>query len=529
MPRQQELLSHFYDLWVDLVSTIQMEQSDEIDKKLSQIVQFVTCASDDDLIDRCLNLMWDFAISNDLVQLKSVQKALMVAHSQIVTRFPIASCSLSRRLFWIEKSIRYLKRCNKKKPLPVTTPYKLIRELLETYEKLFHDFKYDEKKQLGDLIFLPDIVHRLNQKHNLYILLFDDLKRYCKGSQRIKKGYAANLQDRLTFILFILDQGYIYTSVGDIKRIWSSLVANGSGSEETTIFFQWLHKILRRHPYNFSRLDRAEYEELFKDCFLQLNPCAYTVDALHCFLICLVEMNVKRQLPDNKKAEIVVKFMVSDVKKLLGFDRLWFLLMEISDDLFVIALEFLHNVLRYMVPYCKDHHHFYEWCLLKLRVLYFGSLNDPMDPGFSFLKISLMNRILRVIDLPGIRRLPKQEEERKLYVSLVENDFSQPAQCMVNTWLVLNRKQLSMDTFGWRQERNRDDCAKIWICSVCRELVDGSLLITLDPCNHVLCKNPDCFLTIGSTCPECKVEWKAALHYEYEDRFCYLRLFSVAK
>ena len=168
------------------------------------------------------------------------------------------------------------------------------------------------------VVYRQEVVTRLQQRHSLVILITDNL---CAYMERVRSTvednpgnydpntylpdgryshvlqvwtmlsscyfsilfliipFALQVQERLTFLRFLLKDGHLRLPVLQVRQIWLCLVERAVFAADRETCFKWFSNLMGQEPFLLPEVSR----QFFNDQILQLGPGLMTESGLKCF------------------------------------------------------------------------------------------------------------------------------------------------------------------------------------------------------------------------------------------------------
>ena len=165
------------------------------------------------------------------------------------------------------------------------------------------------------VVYRQEVVTRLQQRHSLVILITDNLCAYMERVRSTVEDNPANydhntylpdgryshvlqvwtmlsscyfsilfliisfVQERLTFLRFLLKDGHLRLPTPQARQIWRCLVERAVFAADRETCFKWFSNLMGQEPFLLPEVSR----QFFNDQILQLGPGLMTESGLKCF------------------------------------------------------------------------------------------------------------------------------------------------------------------------------------------------------------------------------------------------------
>uniref|UniRef100_A0A8C4NAB1 UBP34/UBP24/USP9X/USP9Y-like ARM repeat region domain-containing protein n=1 Tax=Eptatretus burgeri TaxID=7764 RepID=A0A8C4NAB1_EPTBU len=234
---------------------------------------------------KVLSLLWNLAHSED-VPVDIMDQALS-AHIKILDY----SCSQDRdaqKMQWIKRFIEELR--NDKWVIPAL---KQIKEICSLFGEAPQNMS--QMQRSPHVFYRHDLINQLQQNHALVTLVAENLASYMDNMkqfaqehpdydpQTVRPGsrysHTQEVQERLSFLRFLLKDGQLWLCSPQAKQIWRCLAENAVFLCDRESCFKWFSKLMGDEP----DLDPDINREFFESNVLHLDPGLLTENGMRCF------------------------------------------------------------------------------------------------------------------------------------------------------------------------------------------------------------------------------------------------------
>ncbi|CAH0691384.1 unnamed protein product [Chilo suppressalis] len=341
-------LDHLFDCFKASWATSTKKQSDKL---LEVIRRLAEDDKDGVMANKVLVLFWNLAHSEEVCT-----EIMDVALANLIKILDY-SCSQDRdaqKTLWLDKCVEELKT-NEKWVLPAL---KMMREICCLYEAgVGTDLRPQVTRQ--------ELIDRLQTQHSLVILVTDSLTHYMDGVRNkiVEEGdidwdnwlpdgrypHAAQVQERLSFLRFLLKDGQLWLCAEQAKQIWVCLAERPAHYGDREACFRWFSKLMGEEP----DLDPNINLHFFRRNIMTLPPNLLTHAGIKCFERFFKAVN-------SKEGKLKIKrrsFLLNDAD-LIGLDYLWRVITECDDEISARGIELLREVCTCVGPqFSAAHHH----------------------------------------------------------------------------------------------------------------------------------------------------------------------------
>ncbi|XP_063547239.1 probable ubiquitin carboxyl-terminal hydrolase FAF-X isoform X2 [Cydia strobilella] len=327
-------LDHLFDCFKASWATSSKKQSDKL---LEVIRRLAEDDKDGVMANKVLVLFWNLAHSDEVCT-----EIMDVALANLIKILDY-SCSQDRdaqKTLWLDKCVEELKS-NERWVLPAL---KMMREICCLYEA-------GAGSGVRPHVTRQELIDRLQTQHSLVILVTDSLTNYMDGVRAKLAGegeidwdnwlpdgryaHAAQVQERLSFLRFLLKDGQLWLCAEQAKQIWSCLAERPAHLGDREACFRWFSKLMGEEP----DLDPNINLHFFRRNIMTLSPNLLTHAGIKCFERFFKAVN-------SKEGKLRVKrrsFLLNDAD-LIGLDYLWRVITECDDEISARGIELLREV-----------------------------------------------------------------------------------------------------------------------------------------------------------------------------------------
>ena len=366
-----EQLDHLFECFQKSWSTANAKQREKL---LELIRRLAEDDKDGMMADKVLTLFWNLAHSTD-VSIEIMDQALS-AHVKILD-YSCTQYRETQKSRWLERCIEELKT-NSSWVLPAL---KQIREICCLYPEVPPlNASQQQQKQQQPTIYRHDMIHQLQNKHALVILVADNLTRYVDSVRRNppkvleetdpadlypdgRYNHLMQVQERLNFIRFLLKDGQLWLCSPQAKQIWNCLAENAVFPEDREACAKWFSKLMGEEP----DLDPEINRDFYENNILQLDPSLVTENGIKCFDRFFKAVNCKA----NKLVAKRRAYLMNDTE-LIGLDYIWRLVLCSNQDIANSAIELLKETFTNLGPHLQAnkveiHEDFISSCMDRLK------------------------------------------------------------------------------------------------------------------------------------------------------------------
>ncbi|KAB7498699.1 putative ubiquitin carboxyl-terminal hydrolase FAF-X, partial [Armadillidium nasatum] len=417
--KHEAIVKNVHDLLAKLAWDFSPEQLDHLfrcfqtswsqasKKQREKLLELIRRLAEDDkdgvMAHKVLNLLWSLAHSDD-VPTEIMDQALS-AHVKILDY----SCSQDRdaqKHHWLDRCVEELK--HDKWVLPAL---KQIREICCSYSEAPPTVSQHQRPP-SHVNYRPDVISKLQNQHSLVVLVADNLTTYMKNISLLAKdntnivasdifpdgryNHIAQVQERLSFLRFLLKDGQLWLCAPQAKQIWNCLAENAVFQCDRESCFRWFSKLMGDDP----DLDPEINKEFFENNILHLDPSYLTEHGMRCFDRFFKAVN-------SKEGKLLLKrrtYLMDDLQ-LIGMNYVWEVVLCSTEDIAQKAIELLRETFTNLGPRLQAnqyliHEDFIMNCISKLKLMYdsVSLLNRDKD-GMNKVRqeTTRMCRVLKVL------------------------------------------------------------------------------------------------------------------------------------
>ncbi|KAG7177623.1 ubiquitin carboxyl-terminal hydrolase FAF-X-like [Homarus americanus] len=387
--KHEAIVKNVHDLLAKLAWDFSPEQLDHLfgcfqtswsqasKKQREKLLELIRRLAEDDkdgvMAHKVLTLLWSLAHSDD-VPTEIMDQALN-AHVKILDY----SCSQDRDIqkkHWLDRCVDELK--HDKWVLPAL---KQIREICCSYSEAPPNFS-QHQRPTPYVSYRHDIISKLQNQHSLVVLVADNLTTYMKNIRTAAKenpdlnpadivpdrryNHIFQVQERLSFLRFLLKDGQLWLCAPQAKQIWNCLAENAVFTVDRESCFKWFSKLMGDEP----DLDPEINKDFFENNILQLDPSLLTENGMKCFDRFFKAVN-------SKEGKLVLKRRVylMDDDDLIGVDYVWRVVLCGTEDIACRAIELLRETYTNLGPRLQAnqviiHDDFLSSCMSRLKAMY---------------------------------------------------------------------------------------------------------------------------------------------------------------
>lgn len=425
-----------------------------------------------------------------------IREVLVSTQIKIIDVSPTDQSGNKRKAIWLKKCFQSIKDVDTNEEQFQSQTVHLIKyskNLINLFKETTDEHELDLTSELYQLDYRLDVLCRLELEYCLSSFMIDKIHQI--SSLRLE-----DISFYLDFIALIYEEGNMLMWLYRWKSLWTVVILNSKCNEKKDVLFSWLYKMMKRNTKlkernNRTRIAEGDFETIL-GYFMKLEPSSFTRAATKCFKRFFFEVNVMVRgniVTDCKKLST---FTVKK-RKLIGLSHLWSIIMETHDDEAAnVGIKVMIKLFSNLAPDLKSClKQFQTYCFLKIRDLFYDQTDTkPVCRILSILKAFDMNQ--------------EQFEEVRLFDSwsYVKNHCDQSHETKLIEWLEEKDRKGSYES---TQVENQVKFNESRLCPICLSHLRLGVMVTLDKCNHVVCK--DCFPKIGPECPECRCKWTCAI------------------
>ncbi|KAK4027909.1 probable ubiquitin carboxyl-terminal hydrolase FAF-X [Daphnia magna] len=364
--KHEAIVKNVHDLLAKLAWDFSPEQLDHLfecfqaswttagKKQREKLLELIRRLAEDDkdgvMAHKVLTLFWNLAHSPDVPN--EIIDQAMNAHVKILDY----SCSQDRdtqKTVWLDRCVEEI-RLN----VWVLQALKQIRDICCLYAETPANYNHATNAHAAraqHVLYRQEVVNRLQQQHALVILITDNLCAYMERVRSTVKDNPANydplthlpdgryshvlqVQERLSFLRFLLKDGQLWLCAPQARQIWHCLVERAVFVADREACFKWFSKLMGEEP----DLDPEVNREFFEAQILQLDPSLMTESGMKCFDRFFKAVNAK-------EGKLVARRKMNDVG-LIGLDYLWRVILFGNDAVAEKAIHLLKETYTSLGP-----------------------------------------------------------------------------------------------------------------------------------------------------------------------------------
>ncbi|XP_070538663.1 ubiquitin carboxyl-terminal hydrolase 9X-like isoform X2 [Ptychodera flava] len=345
-------------------------------KQREKLLELIRRLAEDDkdgvMAHKVLGLLWNLAHSDDVPT--DIMDQALSAHIKILDY----SCSQDRdaqKTHWIDRFVEELR--NDKWVIPAL---KQIREICQLFPEAPQNYSHTQRSPHAH--YRHDVINMLQQSHSLVTLVAENLSNYMATARQIAKehpdydptdvlpgirySHVQQVQERLSFLRFLLKDGQLWLCAPQAKQIWMCIAENSVYVNDREACFKWFSKLMGDEP----DLDPDINRDFFENNILQLDPSLLTENGIKCFDRFFKAVN-------SKEGKLIPKrrsYMMDDLE-LIGLDYLWRVILYASEDIASRAIELLKETYTNLGPRLQAnqveiHEDFIQSCMDRLKAAY---------------------------------------------------------------------------------------------------------------------------------------------------------------
>ncbi|XP_010629475.1 probable ubiquitin carboxyl-terminal hydrolase FAF-X [Fukomys damarensis] len=365
-----EQLDHLFDCFKASWTNANKTQREKLLELISRLAED---DKDGVMAHKVLNLLWNLARSDDVPV--DIMDAALSAHTKILN----CSCSQdqnTQKIQWIDHFVEEL-RSNDKWVIPAL---KQIREICSLFGEAPQNVSQIQRSP--HIFYRHDLISQLQHNHVLVTLVAENLATYMDSMrsyvtdhkdydpETLRLGsrfsHIQEVQERLNFLRFLLEDGQLWLRASQAKQIWKCLAENALYLSDREACFKWYFRIMGDEP----DLDPDIIKDFFESNVLQLDPTLLTENGIKCFERFFKAVNCK-------EGKLVAKrrgYMMDDLE-LIGLDYLWRVVIQSNDDIACRAIDLLKEICTNLGPRLQSnqviiHENFIQSCFDRLKASY---------------------------------------------------------------------------------------------------------------------------------------------------------------
>ncbi|EDO35056.1 predicted protein [Nematostella vectensis] len=383
--KHDAIIKNIHDLLAKLAWDFSPEQLDHLfscfqeswtcasKKQREKLLELIRRLAEDDkegvMAHKVLGLLWSLAHSDD-VPIDIMDLALS-AHIKILDY----SCSQDRdsqKTQWIDRCVEELR--NDSWVLPAL---KHIKEICMLFYEAPQNYSHMQRNP--HVFYRHEVINQLQMTHSLVTLVADNLAKYMEKVTSLVAGkndvdvneflpdgrynHAQQVQERLTFLRFLLKDGQLWLCEPQAKLIWQCLAEKAVFPSDRECCFKWFSKLMGDEP----DLDPEISLSFFEGNVLKLDPALLTENGIKCFERFFRGVNIKEHKLVSKRRA----YLIEDLD-LVGVDYLWQVVLRSSDEIASRAIELIKETYTNLGPSLRAkqleiHDKFIQTCTGKIQ------------------------------------------------------------------------------------------------------------------------------------------------------------------
>ncbi|CAF1048629.1 unnamed protein product, partial [Didymodactylos carnosus] len=377
-------------------------------KQREKLLELIRRLAEDDkegmMANKVLELLWTIA-HDDRLPNEIVDQALN-AHLKILDY----SCLQEKektKLSWIEKFMDEVKHDHGH----VIISLRQIREICMQ----FHEYAFSQNipRMVSGPHSRQHVIVALEKNHQLIEVVTKNLCQYMKNAKIYKESPKATspedyypdnrfnhiqqIQERLSFLKFILKEGHLYLVADYSKSIWTCLAEEAVYPNDRELCFRWFAELVSED----SDIEPKANQDFFENHVMKLEPNLLTELGMSCFDRFFKTVNAQLRKLVLKRRSI----RLQNDEDLVGIEYLWKLILNGSDEVAERGITLIKEIYTNISPQLKKEHKrihetFISECFERLRTLYdsIKAMNKEHDSKHVFNhKINSLIRILIVL------------------------------------------------------------------------------------------------------------------------------------
>jgi ubiquitin carboxyl-terminal hydrolase 9/24 len=202
------------------------------------------------------------------------------------------------------------------------------------------------------VLYRNNVVENIQTNFSVVSLVADSLDTYMSEIRQIHKNepsklpedllldkrcnHTQQIQERLDFLRFILNDGKMWLCEPQAEQIWICLANNHVFPVDREVCFKWFSEVMG----DDTDLDPEITKRFFEKNVLKINPRSLNSEGLRCFERFFKFVNKKEGHLTKKRNGT---YVLEDTN-LIGFDYLWKVIIESQTDIANCAIELLKEI-----------------------------------------------------------------------------------------------------------------------------------------------------------------------------------------
>lgn len=407
-----EQLDHLFECF-------QNSWNDAQKKQREKLLELIRRLAEDDRDGRCadkvLQLLWNFARNSDIPT--DIMDQALQCHAKILD-YSCSSQKEQQKITWLEKCIEEIRQ-----DVWVLPAMKHFRDICIQFPEGAAN-NYPNWPNSTSTCYRGRVVSSLQTAHSLVALISASLVRYMDSVRRTMKereekmkdappsstpppplymdgryDHATQVQERLSFLKFVLRDGHLWLCDQQAKEIWDTLVVNPVFQVDREAGFKWFVKMMG----DMADLDPEIQKSFFEQRVLQLDPPLLSEGGMRCFERFFKHVNqLDSRLTVNDRRCLHINSF-----DLIGQEYLWRVILSSNEDIANRAIELVREVYTNPSPDMIEsgkltqlHTDFIQSCIDRLKAAYDTLTVLCRDKDSSNLihqETVRMTRVLRVL------------------------------------------------------------------------------------------------------------------------------------
>lgn len=378
-------LDHLFDClkssWIDV-------SKKEKEKFLELMIKLTEDDKDGALAQKVSDLLWNLALNNE-TDIETFEQAL-AAHLKILDYRK--TNNQKQKIFWLKRCVYMLKDADCQWPVLLLNHFRNICSLFPV-----------KMVPANRELCRNELIRHFQSKFSLISTVIENLKTYLEEfrnsvseltdfNEDVQLWHSREIQERLNFLRFILQDGRLWLHLEDANLIWECLVCNFVLDSDRSICFRWFTALMSGQ----SDINPTIYKPFFNRNILKLNPALVDVWGVQCFECFFTAVN----LAEGKLIQRNGYFLQRS--NLNGIEYLWKLIQYSCDDASAKAISFLQRTFTSLGPdlvRSQDaiHIDFIKSCNEKLKAS-FHALSAMLDDHSHQDRVnSELNKMFRIV------------------------------------------------------------------------------------------------------------------------------------
>ncbi|XP_065841242.1 ubiquitin carboxyl-terminal hydrolase 9X-like isoform X2 [Oscarella lobularis] len=391
--KHDAIVKNIHDLLAKLAWNFSAEQLDHLfhcfqeswvqagKRQREKLIELIRRLAEDDkdgvMAGKVLGLLWNLAHSEDCPT--EIMDQALNAHIKILDY----SCAAERdqhKSLWLERCLAELKS-----DTWVLPAIKMMRDIFTMYIEAPHGSSTGH----SNYYYRQDMIQNVDSQSSLIELLTTNLECYMSKVRKHcevnpgatpedvvldgRTNHEQQVNDRLTFLKFVLKDGRLYLSLSHAIKIWTCLAKKAVFPSDREACFKWFSKVMGEDP----DLEPLGYKQFFEDHVMNLDPALLTESGMKCFdrAFKLVNQNSHKLIAKRHKFVTSNLFMT-------GIDYIWKVILCGADEIVFKAIELMKDVHTHLSPTLLTRQ-------VAIHVDFIGKCFEHLETSFEVLKVRL--------------------------------------------------------------------------------------------------------------------------------------------